>query len=217
MHNNIFRTSFTTLNEWAKAERAKTPETADEYRKKALSYMFHLPTFKSKAMEEGSELHGKVEAITKETGHMPIDLGGAKLVDCIILPDKTTAPPIIEKKIEVLLLPWLKVVFKCDLLSGVMVTDYKFGTSELSTVVNSGQIEFYGMALTAAKYLVKMGKYCHINQHNGEKESAYIHITNKTITDAYNWTLKHSRNMYNYLLEHKIYEQFDELEEARDE
>jgi len=206
MENRIFRTSFTTLKFWSQGD----PQSA-------INCMFHLPTFENKAMKQGSELHLKASNIAKETGHMPIDLGGMKLKDCIRLPEKNTQPPIIEKKLEVMLLPWLKIVFIADLLSGPLITDYKFGVKESHEYLGSGQIEFYGMGLTAAKYLVKMGRYCHVNQHNGTKDNSYIHITDKTITEAYNWTIKNSREMFAYLLDNKVYEQFEELEETYDE
>lgn len=181
-----FRASFTTLNLWQQGRYQD-----------AVACYFHLPTYKSPEMVDGSDWHKRWSQHINDTHTMPIEFGSAKLTN-----------PITEVKKVVSVADWLDLAFIADLVDGSTIYEFKTGSTPSQSYLTSNQIGVYAVGLTLDKHFINRGEIHHYNQYSKKADCSYLWITDELLKDSLNWIETLASEMHQYLLTNNLYERF---------
>lgn len=191
MNNPKFRASFSVLSQWA-----------DGNWERAVKSYFKLDSFTTPAMAMGKEWHEKWAEHTRQTGCLPIEFGGAKLIK-----------PIPEIKTVVSLGDWIDLVFIIDCLDEPTIHEYKTGKQSSEAYAGSMQLGIYGVGATMQGYLVTKGIIHHYDQYTKQSDNSTVWLTDKLLDDAQNWVLTIGGEMHDYFIKNDLYARFGKLTE----
>lgn len=173
MKNNVFRASYSTLSTWA----------AGNY-DLAMERYFKVNRTTTPEMEFGKNWHKRIEKEIKGTKRLPTIFGGKKLLN-----------PQTELKIELRLENWLELVGVIDLFDDGVIYDWKTGMTSSEQWANTMQPLVYQLLMPQAERF-EIHRY---NQYSDEVDMSIGHLTLGTAQKAYDWVIKNSIDMYDYI------------------
>lgn len=171
--SNIFRASYTVLSIW---ESGDVTLAMDTY--------YKVSKYSSPAMEFGKNWHKRIEKEIQATKKLPIIFGATPLKD-----------PVAEEKIELMLDDWLQLVGVIDLYDDHTIYDWKTGVTSSEQWANSMQPLVYQLLKPEATRF----EIHHFNQYTDEVDMSVGHLTLGTAQKAYDWVLKNSTEMFQFL------------------
>jgi hypothetical protein len=129
----------------------------------------------TQAMQSGSYFDKLWEDEVKTTGKFPVIFGGRPLED-----------PKTQVRLEKIILPWLTLHGKPDLIETQIITDYKTGVTPATSYAASHQHQCYQILLPDRKYF----DYWAYNQYARDVTMQRIHLTEKTFDDGLAWIVE---------------------------
>ena len=179
--------SFTVLNQWAQG-----------HWQDAINGYFKLEKLDSPALRAGSKFHTEWETEIRRTGKTP-EIFGAK----------SLTKPEVELFMSAELAPWLVLRGKIDCIDGETLYEWKTGMTESQIIANSPQVGVYGLLAVMNDRKVTTAEIHHYNQHAKSVDMSIVHLTAQRITDAASWVETIASDMHNYLVENKLYAEYN--------
>jgi hypothetical protein len=158
---------------------------------------FKLDKFVTREMADGREWHEKWEKHIKETKTMPIEFGGAPLID-----------PIAEQKTVVQIEPWLELVGVIDCYDSPIIKEWKTGKKSSEQYAGSKQGGIYAVLGTmSGKYVEKIEIY-HYDQYTKKSDMSIVWVTDQLLEETLNWIITTAGEMYNYFEQNDLFNKF---------
>lgn len=186
MKNNIFRASFTVLDQWNSGNWEQ-----------AIKTYFKLEKFVTPAMQAGREWHEKWAKHVTDTKTLPLEFGGA-----------TLKAPIAEQKTVVHLDDWLDLVGIIDCYDNPVVYEWKTGKQSSEAYAGTKQGGIYAMLATLSQKYVERIEIHHFDQYRKTSDMSIIWVTPELLDDAHNWIVTTSGEMHTYFETNGLYERF---------
>lgn len=186
MSNNVFRASFTVLDQWNSGNWEQAVKT-----------YFKLEKFVTPAMEAGREWHEKWSKHITATKTMPVEFGGKALV-----------APIAEQKTVVHLDTWLDLVGIIDCYDSPTVYEWKTGKQSSEVYAGTKQGGIYAMLATLSKKYVEKIEIHHFDQYRKTSDMSIIWVTPELMEEAHNWIVTTAAEMHHYFETNNLYERF---------
>lgn len=185
-----FRASYTVLSMWDSGRWED-----------AISTLFKLEAYENDAMRDGKLLHDAWQKETEETGCLPAVFGGTPLVK-----------PETELKIVVQVYDWLEIVGVIDVYDDGDVHEHKSGVLSSNTYARSKQAGLYAVIALRSGRTAKRLFLNHYNQYDKTADISVVWVTEKLLEETMDWVESVSQDMYNYLIENKLYDRFGKKE-----
>jgi hypothetical protein len=185
-NKNIFRASFTVLDQWNSGNWEQ-----------AIKTYFKLEKFITPAMQAGREWHEKWAKHITDTKTMPIEFGGFALKD-----------PIAEQKTVVHLDDWLDLVGIIDCYANPVVYEWKTGKSSSETYAGTKQGGIYAMLATLSQKYVERIEIHHFDQYRKLSDMSIIWVTPELMDESHNWIVTTAAEMHTYFEDNGLYARF---------
>lgn len=183
---NVFRASFTVLDQWNSGNFEQ-----------AIKTYFKLEKFVTPAMEDGRKWHKKWAEHIEATKTMPIEFGGAPLIN-----------PIAEQKTVIHLDDWLDLVGIIDCYANPILYEWKTGKSSSESYAGTKQGGIYAMLATLSQKYVEKIELHHYDQYRKLSDMSIIWVTPELMDDAHNWVVTTAAEMHNYFEQNGLYDRF---------
>lgn len=188
MTNNQFkfRASYSILDQWNSGNWEM-----------AVKMYFKLEQFVTPQMQDGRDWHEKWAKHITETKTMPIEFGGAKLIN-----------PIAEQKTVVKLDEWLDLVGVIDCYDSPIIYEWKTGKKSSEAYAGSVQGGIYAILGTFSKKYVEKVEIHHFDQYSKKSDMSIVWVTDDLLKDTYNWIITTAGEMHDYFIKNDLYNKF---------
>lgn len=200
MTMKTFKVSYSILNSWANGGWEE-----------AVSMYLGTDLPENPYLELGKQLHEKWEKYILETGEMPKELGGQKLVNPIVEQKYQKYIPLNEEY-QILLRGVIDL--QCIENNELLIQDHKCGVGRSSSYVDSMQLDYYKLLVpkaTIGRYATHNPYKCEAlcQNYNLEQHQCYGYgikfLNHKNAENALNHIITFGTEMLNYLLVEKIF------------
>ena len=194
MTSSRFRASYSVLSCWARGDWQD-----------AIRMYFGLPRTVTPQMMDGRLHHTRWQQYIEEHGRLPEVFGGASL-----------SSPLCEVKRVAPVYDWLDLVGAIDCYDRPVIYEFKTGTRSSARYANDYQVEVYGVLATLSGLYVERAEIHRYDQYKQQADMTLVWLTDNALRRGLNWIETTASEMYQYLLDNKLYQRFGKAEITED-
>lgn len=183
---NKFRASFSVLRLW---EQGRYEDAVRAY--------FKLEQRVSESMVMGKQYHEDWAEEIRNNNCLPEVFGSHKLKS-----------PIVEKYMTAEIFDWLTLSGLMDCYDDGVIYEFKTGISSAMDYARTMQIAVYGVLATLNELPITQARIYRYDQYNKQCDMVMVWITDEVIEKGFKWIEANASEMFNYLVENKLYEKF---------